>query len=469
MQWSENKLAATKLIASILLGLIIWMLPIPHDLSIAAWRLFAIFFSTIVCIILNPYPMGVTTLFALTIAMLTNTIGWSDVCVGFGNDVVWLVVFVFFIAKAFVSTGLGNRIGYNIMQMFGKHSLGLGYGIVATNLIMSPCIPSVTARAGGVIFPMIKSLTDVFTGKSQDPRMGAFLTLCAYQSMAITSAMFLTAMAGNPMIVSLAQESSVAISWTDWALAAIVPGLISLAVLPYFIFRFWPPEIRQTPHIKELAREKLRIMGPMSLKEKIVSLTMVLLIILWIYGHFIGMKETVAAMVGVSVLLLTGILRWKDILEEQSAWDTLIWFASLMILASQLNKTGFSSWFSHSIIGQIEMFHWGWGFFILVLFYFYTHYFFASAVAHIGAMYIPFLLVATLIGTPPQLAALVLAFVSNLNVGLTHYGSGSAPVLFSGGYVTVRQWWKVGFLFSLVLLFIWIVIGGLWWKVLGLW
>ncbi len=469
MAWTEKKRIAAKLIGSFGLGLLIWMLPVPQGLSVIAWRLFAIFIATIVCIILNPFPMGVITLFALTIALLTNTIQWSDVCTGFGNDIVWLIVFVFFVAKVFVSTGLGNRIAYTILKIFGKNSLGLGYGIVATNLIMSPCIPSVTARAGGVIFPMIKSLADVFTGPSHDPRMGAFLTLCAYQSMAITSAMFLTAMAGNPMIAMLAQESSISISWTDWAVAAIVPGLISLAVLPYFVFRFWPPMVRQTPHVKEMAREKLRAMGPMSRQEKTITITMVLLIVLWIYGHFIGMKETVAAMLGVSVLLLTGILRWKDVLEEQSAWDTLIWFASLMILASQLNKTGFSSWFSQSIVGHVEGFHWGWGFVLIILIYFYSHYFFASAVAHIGAMYIPFLLVAVLIGTPPQLAALVLAFISNLNVGLTHYGSGSAPVLFSGGYVTVREWWQVGFLFSLILLFIWIVIGGFWWKFLGYW
>ena len=157
MQWSDKNVAILKLIGSILIGLVIWMLPAPEGLSIIAWRLFALFFATIICIILNPYPMGVITIFSLTIALLTNTIAWSDVSVGFGNDIVWLIVFVFFIARAFVSTGLGSRIGYSIMKLFGKNSLGLGYGFMATNLIMSPCIPSVTARAGGVIFPIAAS------------------------------------------------------------------------------------------------------------------------------------------------------------------------------------------------------------------------------------------------------------------------------------------------------------------------
>lgn len=469
MQLTEKKLALLKVFGCFLLGLLIWMLPQPSGLPESAWRLLAIFIATIVCIILKPFSMGVVTILAMTIALLTRTISWSDACNGFGNDIVWLIVFVFFIAKAFVSTGLGNRIAYWIMAKTGKNSLGLGYGLVATNFIMSPCIPSVAARAGGVIFPMIKSLANIFSKESHDPRMGAYLTHCAYQSMAITSAMFLTAMAGNPLIALLSTENGVPLSWADWAIAGIVPGLVSLLVLPYFVFRFWPPMIRETPHIKEMAREKLRTMGPMTLHEKMVSATMVLLIALWIFGRFIGIKETVAAMTGLSILLLTGILRWKDILDEQSAWDTLIWFASLMTLACQLNKSGFSTWFSQSIVMHVEGMHWGWGFFALILIYFYIHYFFASAVAQIGAMFAPFLLVAVAIGTPPQLAALVLAFVSNLNVGLTHYGSGSAPLLFSGGYVSVREWWQVGFFFSLVLCAIWLIIGGIWWKVLGLW
>ena len=468
MKWLESR-SFLKFGLCLLIGLLIWLFPTPEGLTPLAWRLFAIFFATILCIILKPYPMGVITVLSLTIGLLTNTISWADACIGFGNEVVWLIVFAFFIARGFVSTGLGSRIAYAIMTRMGKNGLSLGYGLVATNLALSPCIPSLTARAGGIIFPILKSLSEVFTGKFHDPRMGAFLSLCAYQSTAITSAMFLTAMSGNPMLVMFSQEQGVSISWLQWMTAAIVPGLLSLLILPFFLYRCWPPAIHKTPHVQEMAHEKLKNMGPMSRQEKIMAAVLVLLVFLWTIGHFIGLKETVAAMIGVSILLLTRILRWQDILEETNAWDTLIWFASLMTIACQLNKSGFSTWFSHSIVGSVEGLHWMWGFLILSLIYFYSHYFFASTVAHIGAMYAPFLIVAITIGTPPLLAALVLSFFSNLYIGLTHYGSGAAPILFSTGTVSVSQWWKVGFLFSCVLLIIWFVIGGAWWKLLGIW
>ena len=467
MRWLQSPLVKFALCA--LVGFIIWALPSPEGVTLASWRIFAIFVATILGVIFKPYPTGTVSLVALTVAIITGSITLDDACSGFGNDIVWLVVFAFFIAKGFISTGLGSRIAFGVMSKCGKSSLGLGYGLVATDLILAPCIPSATARAGGIVYPILKSLVEIFSGKSHDPRLGAFLTLSAFQGTTITSAMFLTAMAGNPMVALLAKDSGVIITWTSWALAAIVPGLISLIVMPLLLYRLWPPSIRQTPHAKELAEGRLRAMGPMSMNEKIMLVTFILLVGLWVGGKVLGIKATAAAMVGVSILLLTGILKWKDVLEEHGAWDTLIWFATLMTLACTLNKTGFTVWFSQYVVGHVSGFHWSWGFPILAVIYFYSHYFFASAVAHLSAMYAPFLIVAIALGTPPELAALVLAFFSNLFMCLTHYGSGQAPILFGTGYVTVGHWWKAGAICGLLYVVVWIVFGGLWWKVLGLW
>lgn len=468
-QWFRQHISLVKLGCAVLIGLIIWFCPKPQDLAPEGWKIFAIFTATVVAIILRPLPMGAVSVLALTFAIVVKGVTLSTACSGFGNEVVWLVVFAFFIAKGFISTGLGNRLAFFVMKNVGKNSLGLGYGLVATDLILSPCIPSVTARAGGVVYPILRSLADLFTGASHDPKMATFLSLCAYQGTAVSSALFLTAMAGNPLVASIAQAHGVTIGWMDWALAAIVPGIVSLALMPYLIYRLNPPFIRTTPHAKEMAEKKLLDMGPMSFQEKIMGGTFCLLILLWVSGHLIGIGATSAAMIGVSILLLTGILKWKDILQEYNAWDTLIWFATLVTLACQLNQSGFSTWFGETVGSNVEGMHWGWGFLLLALIYYYSHYFFASAVAHIGSMFAPLLLVAFAIGTPPKLAVYLLAFFSSLFTGLTHYGSGAAPILFGTGYTTVSQWWKTGALCSFLYIFIWMLLGGIWWKILGIW
>src|SRR3990167_3085904 len=508
----------SKLAFSLLIGLLLWYASPPVGMPQKGWNLFALFVATMVAVILRPFPMGVTAIFSLAIAVTTKLLTFDEAFSGFSNDVVWLIVFAFFVARGFILTGLGNRLAFTVMSFLGKNSLGLGYGLVATDLILAPAIPSVTARVGGIIYPMVRALADVFTGNSHDPKMGGFLAITAFQGSVVTSAMFLTAMAGNPLIAQLARNEGIEITWASWFVAALVPGVLSLTLIPYLLFRMIAPTIRKTPHAKEMAKERLKKMGPMkrdelimlgtfvllivlwiigpkiAMKATLAALigvvillldlkkmgpmkrdelimlgTFVLLIVLWIIGPKIAMKATLAALIGVVILLLTGILKWRDLIEETGALDTYIWFAVLVTLATFLNKFGVTQWFSQWVVTYVSSFPWISGFVLISLLYFYTHYFFASSVAHIGAMYAPLLIVSIALGTPPELAVLILAFFSNLYAGLTHYGSGAAPILFETGYLSVASWWKMGFIISLANIGIWFVFGGLWWKVLGYW
>lgn len=469
--WSRAK-KGIYLLLSVAIGMAIWFAPIPEGVSEKAWHLLSLFVATIFAVIVKPLPMSGVALLSLTFAILSKILTFEEAFSGFGNDVVWLIVMAFFIAKGFVTTGLGNRIAYFFMKVFGKTTLGLGYGVVLTDLILSPTIPSVTARAGGVIYPVLKSLAKAFNSEPGQPssrKIGSFLMKSAFQGSAITSAMFLTSMSGNPLMVELAKGIGVEITWGKWALATLVPGLCSLLLIPYIIYRLYPPEIKKTPDAAAYANKKIEELGKMKKSEWIMLFTFLLLVVLWIFGGAFGIKAVTAALLGISLLLVAGVFTWDEILQEKGAWDTLIWFSSLVTLASFLNKFGLTSYVSSSIVTSIETLPWIAGFSLLALLYFYSHYFFASNVAHIGAMYAPFLVVAVAIGTPPMLAALLLAIFSNLFGGLTHYGSGPAPILYGAGFVPVGVWWKLGGIISVVNIVIWMLIGGAWWKFIGLW
>jgi len=461
-----------RLVAVILIGTILWLVPIPSGVQPRAWHLLAVFVATMAGIILRPIPMGAVAFVAAAFAVLSGTLTISEATAGFGSTVVWLVVAAFFIATAFIKTGLGIRIAYHFMRVLGKRSLGLAYGLVATDLVLAPAIPSNTARAGGVIYPILKSLctslgSDAALGTQR--RIASFLTFTSYQGVVVTSAMFLTAMAANPLVAELAAQQGVEITWALWALAASVPGTVSLLVVPLLIFRLYPPEITETPEAPELARTKLREMGAMGRKERTLLTVFILLLILWIFGGVLGVHATAAAMAGVGAMLVTGALDWDDILKERSAWDTLIWFAVVVMMASQLGELGLLDWFSERVSGVLANGHWLPAFLSLSVIYFYSHYFFASNTAHVSAMYAPFLVLALAVGTPPLLAALVLAFFSNLFASMTHYGTAPAPILFGSGNVEIGTWWKLGALISVVNIAIWLGIGSLWWKLLGLW
>ncbi|KAG0601671.1 hypothetical protein M758_11G130700 [Ceratodon purpureus] len=463
------------LAVSIAVGVLVWFIPTPVGVTKNAWQLLSIFLATVVGIITQPLPLGAVALMGLGAAVLTKTLTFAAAFSAFGDPIPWLIALAFFFAKGFIKTGLGNRVAYQFVKLFGKTSLGLGYSLVFAEALLAPAIPSVSARAGGIFLPLVKALCLACGSKAGDGterKLGSWLMLTCFQTSVITSAMFLTAMAANPLSVNLAMGAiGQAITWTDWAVAAFVPGLVSLLVIPALLYVVYPPEIKSSPDAPRLAQENLEKMGPMKKNEKIMAVTLVATVGLWIFGSALGVDAVSAAILGLSVLLTTGVVTWKECLAESVAWDTLTWFAALIAMAGYLNKYGLISWFSQNVVKVVGGLGLAWqaSFGILVLLYFYTHYFFASGAAHIGAMFTAFLSVATALGTPPLFGALVLAFLSNLMGGLTHYGIGSAPVFYGAGYVPLAQWWGYGFLCSVVNLIIWVGVGGVWWKFLGLW
>lgn len=463
------------------IGALLWFYPRPPTLMLEdkAWHILTIFITTILGLIIKPLPMGGTALIAMVIALLTKTITLDMALSGFANETVWLVVFALFIASGFSTTGLGKRIAYYFTALLGKSSLGLAYGMLMTDLILSPAIPSVTGRIGGIVFPILKGIATSYQSLPFSPssrKIGAFLTVVSFQGCAITSSLFLTAMAANPILQMMTNTQAVEnqwampeITWGIWALATVVPGLFSLILMPLFVYWIYPPEIKHTPNAPLVAHEQLQILGKIKSCEWIMLGTIILLLLLWIFGKSLGLSAVLSAMIGVSILLLTRVVDWKTLVKIDEAWETFIWFCVLMMFAKTMLEYGVINWVSQVIKLQFGNLPWTTAYPLLALIYFYSHYFFASSTAHILSMYGSFLTISVALGTPPMLAALTLIFISNLYGGLTHYSFAPAPLLYSAGYVDIKDWWKTGFLVSLLNIAIWGSIGLAWWKFLGFW
>jgi DASS family divalent anion:Na+ symporter len=456
----------------IIVGVIIWFSPMPAGVKPQAWHLLAIFVATIVGLILTPIPMGAVVIIGVMLTGLTGILKIGQVLSGFSNSTVWLIVSAFLFARGFIITGLGRRIAFHFIRAFGKKTLGLAYAIEASDLVLSPATPSNTARAGGILYPIVRSLCSTFGSEPGDSarKIGSYLMKMEYQADVVTSAMFMTSCAINPLIVELAQKTAnVSLSWGTWFIAAIVPGLISLAIVPYLLYKLYPPEIKETPQASQLAHTELQKMGPMSGREKKMIAVFLVTLILWVTGQWTQLNATLVAILGVCIMLVTGVIRWDDVLAEKGAWDALFWFGGLVMMAGSLNTLGLMKWFASWAGGSVAGMGWFLALFILIIFYFYSHYGFASLTAHTTALFPPFLAVIITTGAPPYIATLCLAFFSSLCAGITHYGTGPAPIYFNAGYVGQGTWWKFGLLFSFINIIIWMGVGFPWWKILGLW
>lgn len=455
-------------------GAVLWFAPVPEGVKIQAWHLFAIFAATILGYILQPLPIGAIAFIAVTFTALSGTLKLSAALSGYGNGTMWLIVSAFLFARGFIKSGLGRRIAFVIIKLIGKSSLTLGYAITLSDLVISPATPSSAARAGGILFPIIKGLSSAL-GSEPGPtarKFGAYIMQVEYHANAITCAMFMTAMAGNPLAVALAAKAiGVELTWASWALAAIVPGAVSLLVTPYVLYRLYPPEIKLMPDARNLAAKELTSMGPMSRVEKIVALVFMGAMLMWATSGITRIDATVVAMSAVCIMVISRALTWEDVISEKGAWDTLFWMGSLVALATELAKSGFIDWIAKSAGAIIAASGFSWipAFALLIIIYVYSHYGFASVTAHISAMYAAFLAISVGAGVPPLLAALAFAFLSNIMIPLTHYGGAAGPILFGAGYVTQAEWWRLGFILTTMNVIVWLGIGGAWWKLLGLW
>jgi DASS family divalent anion:Na+ symporter len=448
------------------------VIPIPSGITTQSWLLLAIFAATITGSIVRPIPGAAMVLLGVTALPLFRVMTINEALTGYADPVVWLVLAAFFISRGMIKTGLGRRIAFLFIKAIGKHSLGLAYALGSTEAVLATVIPSTGARSGGIIFPIAKSLAEAYESRPGPTarRLGSFLMTSVYQCNVIVCAMFLTGQASNPIIARFAKEAtSIDITYARWAIGAIVPGLLSLLVVPWILYRVFPPEVKHTPAASELASTELKAMGPMKWSEWLMLLVFFLVAILWMTTKLHGIDYAVVALLGIGVLLVTGVLDWDDLVSEKAAWGVFIWYGGLIRMAEALGQTGITKRFAEASASLTTGWKWWLALASLLLIYFYAHYVFASITAHVTAMFTPFLIVILAAGAPPYLAVLSLAYFSNLAASLTHYGTTPAPIYFGAGYTTQRTWWAVGLITSLITILIWSVVGSVWWKVLRLW
>ena len=475
---------------AVVLGWVIgFVIPVPEGVAPNAWHLLALFVGTIAAIIGKALPIGAISMIAIALVAASGVTNdkaagaIGDALSSFSNPLIWLIGVSIMISRGIIKTGLGARIGYLFIAVWGKKTIGIAYSLALSELILAPVTPSNTARGGGIIHPIMRAIAGSYDSdpeKGTQGRIGRYLALTNYHANPITSAMFITATAPNPLVVKLIADvtgAQIQLSWGTWALAMLLPGLVALAVMPLIVYMLYPPEIKSTPNAAQFARERLQQLGPITRGEMIMLGVFAILLVLWagipamLLGAGWAVDATTTAFIGLALCLITGVLTWDDVIKEKSAWDTIVWFGALVMMATFLNKLGLITWFAKSIETGIGSLGLGWmgASALLMLAYLYAHYAFASTTAHITAMFAAFYGAGLALGAPAFPFALMMAAASNIMMTLTHYATGTSPVIFGSGYATLGEWWKTGAVMSVVLIVIWLVVGTTWWRVLGYW
>ncbi|WP_058912504.1 anion permease [Entomohabitans teleogrylli] len=458
-----------------LIPLLTLIFPSPEGLSSLSWVLAGIYLAAIVGLVTKPFPEPVLLLLAVAASMVVVSVmgdgllKMSAVLSGYASSTTWLVFSAFTISAAFVLTGLGKRIAYILIGKIGGTTLGLGYVTAFLDLVLSPATPSNTARAGGIVLPIINSISLALGSEpeSSPRKVGRYLMLCVYMVTKTTSYMFFTAMAGNILALKMIEDlMQVHVTWVGWALAASLPGLIMLLLIPYIIYKMNPPELKKVDN-KAIAAEGLRQLGPMSRREKLLTALFVLALLGWISCDFLKLDASAIAVCVMGLMILLGIVSWDDVLKNRGGWNTLVWYGGIISLSSLLSKTGFFKWLAQVLEQNISFGNHGDIAFIVIIFLsIIVRYFFASGSAYIVAMVPVFALLANASGAPVMLTALALLFSNSYGGCVTHYGGAAGPVIFGVGYNDIKSWWIIGLVITLLTFALQMTLGVWWWEFL---
>ena len=473
MKTNKSAKRLGKVAVMAVVGLVIWFAPAPAGLSDIAWKYFSAYLVAIIGILLRPFPSPVVMLAVVgTYGML---LGPSTLLTGYSSTTTWQVFTAFMISVAFASTGLGKRIAYGLIGLFGKTSLGLGYSLAFTDLTLGLAIPSTTARAGGVVFPIFNNVAKTLGSSVEEGtsrKLASYLAIVSYHANLITASAFLTGMAPNSQIAGFAKDIlNVDLTWWTWAKMMFVPAFVLILIVPAVMYKIYTPEIKRIESYKELSKQGLNEMGPMTVREKFLTVFFIGAVLLWATTGITGFNATAVAILFLAMCLVFGCMSWNEVRQSKGAWDTLVWYGAIIGLSSQLSKEGFFVWFADLLEKSFDFTVLSPTVLLLVLVIggLLVRYLFASSSVFTTSM-MPVLYTIGLVGGAPIFPlAMLCAACNGFGAMLTNYGGACGPVLYGYGHVEMKKWWGLGTVSTICCVLVYFLIGLPLWKLMGIW
>lgn len=460
------------LLLLIIAGVGLALIPPATGVDPRAYPVLGIFVSMVLGVILAPYPPATVALLGLFAFMVSRLVTVEEGLRCFSEPVMWLVIFASVAAQSLTKTSLGQRIACFFIEKTGRSSLSLAYGVIMSEIVFSPMIPSNTARAACISVPLAVSISESLGSHPSDgtgDRIGRFLTLCTLHANQMVSALFLTAMGTNPLIQKFMANIGITIGWGEWALMACVPGILCLLVIPLMMIRLAPPQFTTIPQAKTLAKKQRAALPPLGKKEIVTIVVFIAMLVFWIFGDRLGVSTVFVAFGALCALLAAEVLKIEDLTGAKNIWGVALWLTIFIFATGKLTEFGLIQHYAGLLREGLVGASWGAVLIVVSLLYYIAHYVLPGNTLHACALFPAFAQILVAFGVPAKMGCMVLAFLTAFCGFITPFSTSSCPIIYGTGYIGQKLWWKIGLIASVVDLLIWGTVGGAWWKVLGYW
>ncbi|CAO3687185.1 unnamed protein product [Umbelopsis ramanniana] len=238
-----------------------------------------------------------------------------------------------------------------------------------------------------------------------------------------------------------------------------------MLIMP-ILFMWWCNADRQVAsreQVKLLVQNQFAELGAMANCEKRLCGILLLCLMLWVGSD---LDSGLVALLGITLLLFTDTLNWKDIVTNTNAWDTLFWLGGFVTIAQQLSDAGASEYLGKNISSGIISLNLP-AVPTLPILYFVTSFMFSSLSTHIVALNVTFMEAGKHLNVNPMLIVPFIAYFSSLGGCMTNFSTGTVAMYFSQGFITRGRWFSIGARVAVLHLLMYFTVGIMWWRCLG--
>ena len=483
MTTNENKQGLGRYIAwagfplALLVLLVLCLMPTPSGLTIWGQRALAVFIFALILWLTTPVPAWLTSLLAIAILPIVGGYSVTSTFQQLGQDVIWLMVCAFILSSGMEKTGIGKRLAYGLLLVFGGSPSLILLGLLFINLALAFVIPSTTARAS-ILLPIALLVAEAFNLKRGESNYGKVLMMQQPMANNLSTSMILTATAPQILAWSFIKSmAGVEIPWLSW-LVAQMPIILAMLIILWIVgLKIFPPEVPyKAAELRSKVREELKTMGPLSLQEKITLVIFLMVILLWATDQWhtqmfagLSIPYALAAVIGAALMFLPKIGPLKSWSDAKIPWDLMIFSAGAYAVGLALNDSGGGQWLVGSAVSWMGLSKGMNPYIVYALLLglmLYSHIFFSSKTTR-TAIFIPlYIALAKSLEISPVVVALPAAFVISWDVTFP-YNCKPNLIYFGTGYFDMKDMVKYGLTICTIGFILYLVIGWSWFNFLA--
>ena len=461
---SKQQLKFISLLAGIAVSLLLYFIN-PFGVNGDANKVLAIGGLMITWWVTEALPMPVVALLPLILFPLLNISKLEETAAPYANPVIFLFMGGFMLGLAIEKWNLHRRIALNIVRITGTSGDRIVLGFILATGLLSMWLSNTATTM--MMFPIALSVIHVMKENNKGEGNIANFSLTIMLAIAYASNIGgIATIIGTPPNVAyvgyIQKKYNYDIDFVNWMLIC-TPLAVLLLMCLYWVMVKWlfPNRIKSDDGTRQLIRNEIRQLGPVSVAEKRVLLIFAGTALLWItrdiINHaqaFFKLDDTIIAVMCAVALFICpsgskdesndSLLEWGD--TSKMAWGILLLFGGGIALAGALEKAG--------LIQQLGLWlaQFSGNGFLLVFVIVLVSLFLSEIMSNVAQVIVFAPVVSSLadaLGMNPLLLGIPMTLAASC-AGMLPMGTPPNAIVFASGHIKLKQMTKAGFVMNII-------------------